>query len=46
MGGISVTEIQEISDHGYSLTIDHGWKEVAKAALAFVRKYVPVRQQV
>ena len=37
-----VTEIQEIPDRGHSLTIDHGWKEVAETALAFVGKYVPV----
>ncbi|MBI1256490.1 MAG: alpha/beta fold hydrolase [Chloroflexi bacterium] len=41
---IGVTEIQEIPDRGHSLTIDHGWKEVAETALAFVGKYVPVRQ--
>ena len=39
----SVTEIQEIPDRGHSLTIDHGWQEVAETALAFVGKYVPVR---
>ncbi len=39
-----VTEIQEIADRGHSLTIDHGWREVAEAALAFVGKFVPVRQ--
>jgi non-heme chloroperoxidase len=40
----SVTDIQEIPDRGHSLTIDHGWKEVAEVALEFVGKYVPVRQ--
>jgi non-heme chloroperoxidase len=39
-----VTEIQEIPDRGHSLTIDHGWKDVAETALAFVGKFVPVRQ--
>ena len=37
-----VTEIKEIPDRGHSLTIDHGWKEVAETALAFVSQYVPV----
>ncbi len=40
----SVTEIQEIPDRGHSLTIDHGWQEVAEAALAFIRKHATVRQ--
>jgi pimeloyl-ACP methyl ester carboxylesterase len=34
-----VTEIQKISGRGHSLTIDHGWKEVADTALAFVRRF-------
>jgi pimeloyl-ACP methyl ester carboxylesterase len=34
------TEIVEIKGRGHSLTIDHGWREVADTALAFVRKYV------
>jgi non-heme chloroperoxidase len=37
-----VTEIKEIPERGHSLTIDHGWQEVAETALAFVSKYVPV----
>lgn len=37
-----VTEIKEIPDRGHSLTIDHGWQEVAETALAFIGKYVPV----
>src|SRR5260221_12431808 len=32
----SVTEIKEIPDRGHSLTIDHGWREVAETALAFI----------
>lgn len=36
-----VTEIKEIPDRGHSLTIDHGWQEVAETALAFISKYVP-----
>ena len=41
----SVTEIQEIPDRGHSLTIDHGWMDVARVELAFVGKYVPVMQR-
>jgi non-heme chloroperoxidase len=40
----AVTEIKEIPDRGHSLTIDHGWREVAETALAFVGQYVPVHQ--
>lgn len=36
-----VTEIAEIRGRGHSLTIDHGWHEVAEAALAFVERFVP-----
>jgi len=32
----SVTEIHEIPGRGHSLTIDHGWREVAETALAFI----------
>ncbi len=32
----AVTEIREIPDRGHSLTIDHGWREVAEIALAFI----------
>jgi non-heme chloroperoxidase len=38
----AVTEIKEIPDRGHSLTIDHGWREVAETALEFVQQYVPV----
>lgn len=38
-----VTEIKEIPDRGHSLTIDHGWQEVAEVALDFVGQYVPVQ---
>ena len=34
-----VTEIVKMSDRGHSLTIDHGWREVAQTALDFVRRY-------
>jgi pimeloyl-ACP methyl ester carboxylesterase len=39
-----VTEIREMPDRGHSLTIDHGWREVAEVALDFVARYVPVTQ--
>jgi pimeloyl-ACP methyl ester carboxylesterase len=34
-----VTEIVKIPNRGHSLTIDHGWREVADTALAFVKRY-------
>jgi non-heme chloroperoxidase len=34
-----VTEIQKIAGRGHSLVFDSGWKEVADAALAFVRRF-------
>ena len=37
----AVTEFAEIPDRGHSLTIDHGWQEVAQTALDFVRRFVP-----
>jgi non-heme chloroperoxidase len=38
---IGVTEFIEIANRGHSLTIDHGWREVAEAALKFVRQFAP-----
>ena len=35
-----VTEIVKIAGRGHSLTIDHGWREVADTAMAFVRRFV------
>jgi non-heme chloroperoxidase len=35
-----VTEIARIEGRGHSLTIDHGWQEVAETALAFVKRFV------
>jgi pimeloyl-ACP methyl ester carboxylesterase len=35
-----VTEITEIADRGHSLTIDHGWREVADTALGFVQRFL------
>lgn len=34
-----VSEIVELPGRGHSLTIDHGWSEVAGTALAFIRRY-------
>lgn len=33
----AVTEIKEFEDRGHSLTIDHGWLEVADSVLAWIR---------
>jgi non-heme chloroperoxidase len=41
-GNKNVTEIVAFPDRGHALTIDHGWREVAEAALAFVQRFVPV----
>ena len=35
----SVTEIVEMAGRGHSLTIDHGWQDVADTALAFVQRF-------
>jgi hypothetical protein len=34
-----VTEIVKISNRGHSLTIDHGWREVADLALNFIKRF-------
>jgi len=34
-----VTEIVQMPNRGHSLTIDHGWPEVAQTALDFVRRF-------
>src|SRR5262245_56050442 len=34
-----VTEIVKMPGRGHSLTIDHGWRQVAEEALAFVRRF-------
>jgi non-heme chloroperoxidase len=34
-----VTEIVKMPNRGHSLTIDHGWREVAETALQFVRRF-------
>ena len=35
----AVTEIWRIPNRGHSLTIDSGWREVAQAALDFVKRF-------
>ena len=34
-----VTEIEQMPNRGHSLTIDHGWHEVAETALTFVKRF-------
>ena len=42
----AVTEIEQIPNRGHSLTIDHGWRDVADKALTFVQRFVaPQRPQ-
>jgi pimeloyl-ACP methyl ester carboxylesterase len=36
----AITEIVKIPNRGHSLTIDHGWREVAQTALDFVKRFV------
>ena len=38
-GNPGVTEIVKIPNRGHSLTIDHGWREVAQTALDFVKRF-------
>jgi len=38
----AVTEIREIPNRGHSLTIDHGWRDVAETALAFITQQLKV----
>lgn len=35
----AVTEIKTFADRGHSLTIDHGWQEVAQSALDFLKTH-------
>jgi non-heme chloroperoxidase len=37
----ALTEIVEMPDRGHSLTIDHGWQEVAQTSLDFVARFAP-----
>jgi non-heme chloroperoxidase len=39
-----VTEIHEIPGRGHSLTIDHGWREVAETALTFIAQQLKIGQ--
>ena len=39
----AVTEIREIKGRGHSLVIDHGWREVAEIALAFIARHLEHR---
>jgi pimeloyl-ACP methyl ester carboxylesterase len=39
----NVTEIKKMPNRGHSLTIDHGWQEVAQTALDFVKRFVPAK---
>jgi pimeloyl-ACP methyl ester carboxylesterase len=34
----AITDFIEFPDRGHSLTIDHGWREVAQAALDWLRQ--------
>jgi non-heme chloroperoxidase len=35
----AVTQIVKVANRGHSLTIDHGWREVAQTALDFVKRF-------
>jgi non-heme chloroperoxidase len=35
------TEFVELPNRGHALTIDHGWEEVASAALSFISQHAP-----
>jgi non-heme chloroperoxidase len=39
-GNEGVTEIVKMPGRGHALTIDAGWREVADAALGFIRRFV------
>jgi pimeloyl-ACP methyl ester carboxylesterase len=39
-----VTEFHAVPERGHSLTIDHGWREVAEVALAFVQNHTQAGQ--
>ena len=38
----AVTEFREIPNRGHSLIIDHGWREVAETALAFIAQNLSI----
>ena len=35
-----MTEYEKIKGRGHALVIDHGWRDVADKALAFVKRFV------
>ena len=35
----AVTELKAMPGRGHSLTIDHGWREVADTSLEFVKRF-------
>jgi pimeloyl-ACP methyl ester carboxylesterase len=37
---VNVTEYIEMAGRGHALTIDHGWRDVAEAALTFIKRFV------
>jgi non-heme chloroperoxidase len=37
----AVTELREFPDRGHSLTIDHGWREIADTVLDWLRELAP-----
>ena len=39
-GNPGVTEYVELPGRGHALVIDHGWRDVAETALAFVKRFV------
>jgi len=40
-----VSQYQEMPGRGHSLAMDHGWREVAESAFAFVSQYTPATQK-
>lgn len=40
----SVTALREMPGRGHSLTIDHGWREVAEVASAFIAEHLLISQ--
>ena len=37
---MGLTEYEELEGRGHALVIDHGWRDVADKALAFVKRFV------
>jgi hypothetical protein len=33
-----VTDLREFPDRGHSLTVDHGWREIAESVLAWLKE--------